>query len=79
LSCRGFNGFLDGAQVSTVQLKALIAKVIITSKSIYGSSKQDPGSSMVGDIINRSESCAKCGGYGHNVNICPTPPSPLVR
>jgi hypothetical protein len=28
---------------------------------------------MVGAIINRSESCPKCGGYGHNQNICPTP------
>jgi hypothetical protein len=53
-------GFLDGAQVSTVQLKTFIAKAIVTSKSIYGSSKKDPGSSMVGAIFNRSESCAKC-------------------
>jgi hypothetical protein len=41
-------GFLDGAQVSTVQLKAFIAKAIVTSKSICGSSKQDPSSSVVG-------------------------------
>jgi hypothetical protein len=66
-------GFLDGHAVSTVQLKTFIAKLIVTSRAIYGSSSSDASSSMVGAIMNRSESCAKCGGYGHNVNICPTP------
>jgi hypothetical protein len=67
------DSYLDGNVVSTVQLKNFIAKVILTSKSIYGNSNLDQSLSMVGAIIDRGKSCGKCGGIGHSKNICPTP------
>ena len=66
------DGYLEGAAVSTVQLKDVMARLVVTSRSVYGSSMVD-AASVVGAIIDRAKSCFRCGGYGHVERDCPTP------
>jgi hypothetical protein len=61
-----------------VQVKDIIAKLVITSRSVYGSSIVD-STSVVGAIVDRAKACFWCGGRGHIARDCSTPGRPSSK